>query len=179
MEKEIENIFYVEFREHKGDCINCMVYLSGSKDTKSRKIKADLKLDTNNTILMQKVEILKFRDKFYINVRYPKRGGYNNEKTWIVTDLLDEYDMAEGKNVNHLFDTPQMIKKTSFFQPKSMSKSYSAKDTEIYELKETNSILKKENKGLNQLASQLFMKISKLENENEMLTEQLNNLNHK
>lgn len=173
MEKEITNTFYVEFREHKSDCIKCMVYLSGSKDKKSSKIIADLKLDTNNSILMQKVELLKFRDKFYIKVRYPKRGGYYNEETWIVTDLLDEYDMVEGKNVNHLFEDPQMVKKTSLFEPKRMTKNYSSKDKEIYELKEANSNLKNENKGLNKIVKQLFDQIKELEKKNEKLQEQI------
>lgn len=179
MDGEISRLFYVEFRKRKGDCISCIVYLDGSTAKKSSKINADLKLDTNNSILMQKVESLKFRDKFYIEVIYPKRGGYYNKKTWKIIDLLDKYDMVERKNVNHLFEDTQMVKKTSFFQPERMSKNYSPKDIEIHELKESNSSLKDENKRLNQLASQLYMKINKLEKENKMLTEQLNNLNYK
>lgn len=171
MDKEISNTLYAEYRGHENNCICCIVYLGNSKSKKSSKFKADLKLDTNNSILMQKVSTLKLRDKFYIDVRYPKGYGYYNEKTWIVTDLLDEFDMVEKSNkANHLFDSPINIKKkTSFFEPKRMSRNYSAKDIEIQELKELNSNLKDENKGLNELISRLYKEISKLKEQIKLL----------
>lgn len=112
---------------------------------------AKLKVDTNNIKLMEKVKKLKSKQKIYIRVNYPRRGGYFDTDTWKVIEIFDDKDLLEMSNKNCLFpnETPQNDKlQEALKKPKKQYK----KDIRITELEEKIFVLEEEKA---QLKSQL------------------------
>lgn len=143
------------FKETIDDYIICDVYMGGAQYVNvpselvltlgKKRIKqyygeedAKIKLDTNNAKLIEKVKKLKSNQKFYVEVSYPRSGGYYNVDTWKVVEI---YDTLPETKRSYLFPSTQLSKPKVQELSEKTKKQYK-KDIKIAELEEENARLK-------------------------------------